>query len=208
MTVSWGENVKSLAPRKCPIINSTAVIITAILLLVILSLERCSLEKRPADDLRQEPGVFRGASQATTYLSPRSVPGVAARLPGVGAAAGRGGAAQTAQTVPGRARRGRKAAVLGGIRRRGGRLGGFPPVNESDCAAAAARPRLRPRPRVPAPPALAPRPRRIRRPASFGPRPREGEFGSLYAPRGLLGPPTRTPTPAPGRVPRGREGGW
>lgn len=90
VTVSWGENVKSLAPRKCPIINSTAVIITAILLLVILSLERRSLEKRPADDLRQEPGVFRGVSQATTYLSPRSVPGVAARLPGVGAAAGRG----------------------------------------------------------------------------------------------------------------------
>lgn len=155
VTVSWGKNVKSLALRKCPVINSTAVIITAILLLVIVSLERCSPGKRPADDLRQEPGVSRGASQTTTCLSPRSVPRVAARLPCV-EPRGAGGAAQTAQTVPGRARRGRKAAVLGGIRRRGGQLGGFPPVNESDCAAAAARPRLRPRPRAPSPRAETP----------------------------------------------------
>lgn len=69
---------------------------------------------------------------------------------------GAGGAAQTAQTVPRRARRGRKAAVLGGIRRRGGRLGGFPPVNESDCAAAAARPRLRSHLRAPIPRAETP----------------------------------------------------
>lgn len=100
VTVSWGENVKSLALRKCPIINSTAVIITAILLLVIVSLERYSPEKRPAGDLRQEPGVSRGASQATTCLSPRSVPGVAARLPGVAAAGGGGRCADGADGPP------------------------------------------------------------------------------------------------------------
>lgn len=167
-------------------------------------LTREKASRRPA----AEAWGFQGRQPSDHLpLSPLS-PGSRGEAPRCGRRGRAGGAAQTAQTVPGRARRGRKAAVLGGIRRRGGRLGGFPPVNESDCAAAAARPRLRPRPRVPAPPALAPRPRRIRRPASFGPRPREGEFGSLYAPRGLLGPPTRTPTPAPGRVPRGREGGW
>uniref|UniRef100_A0A8C0A5W2 C2 calcium dependent domain containing 4C n=1 Tax=Bos mutus grunniens TaxID=30521 RepID=A0A8C0A5W2_BOSMU len=87
-------------------------------------------------------------------LSPLSPPS-RGEAPLCGAAGGGGRCADGADG-PWRARRGRKAAVLGGIRRRGGQLGGFPPVNESDCAAAAARPRLRPRPRAPSPRAETP----------------------------------------------------